>query len=350
MARGEQTVDRRSRPVARPASEREAAAAGASRATPAILVTGAHGAIGSWLLRELIRAGHTVVGLDAAARPVTPFPELHAATVVEGDVRDTARIGALIDAHGVDRIVHLAAIIAGAERDPGLAIEVNALASARLLDVAAERGIRRVVALSTKGVLGELDARHLYPRYEPVPVDLAPSPRTLYEATKHLVEIVVGVNRGRGADAAVVRLGTTWGPGKTGVTHGAFSLHTDVVAAALRGQSSRLAIGPEQGHDLIYYADVAAGLASLVLAEGPLRSPVYHLGSGRITTVGEFAAAVEAAFPGVRVETGAERAAGRSCLMDISLAERDAAYRPGWDVRRALADITDLAAAGIVAP
>ena len=308
-----------------------------------ILVTGAHGAIGSWVVRELVRRGSPVVGVDMAPAPVTAFPELSSVPVVALDVRDTLVLGLIVREHGVRRIVHLAAIIA-AERDPSLAIEVNALASARLLDLAVGAHLARVVVLSTKGVLGPLDARYLHPSYEPVPIDHPPSPRSVYEATKYLVEIAVGVHCARGADVAAVRLASTWGPGKTGASHGVYSLHSEVVAAALRGDSSRLDVHADQGHDLVYYADVAAGLADLVLAGGPLRSSVYHLGSGRITTVGEFASLIEAAFPGVRVETGGSFPAGRSCLMDISAARRDAGYVPAWDVRRALEDIRALAA------
>jgi UDP-glucose 4-epimerase len=311
-----------------------------------VLVTGAHGAIGCWVVRELVRRGAPVVGLDLGARPVTPFPELAAAPIVSADVRDVAGLSRIVRDHDVGRIVHLAAIVV-AERDPTLAIEVNALATGRLLDLAAEVGVRRVVAMSTKGVLGALDARYLHPHYEPVPVDLPPSPRGVYAATKLVVEVAVTVHRARGLDAIAVRLATTWGPGKTGASHGGFSMHSDVVAAAARGDSARLDIHPDQGYDLVYYADVAAGLADLVLAPGTLRSPVYHLGSGRITTVAQFASAVETAFPGVTIETGTAFASGRSCLMDIAAAQADAGYVPAWDVARALADVRSLVADGI---
>jgi nucleoside-diphosphate-sugar epimerase len=80
---------------------------------------------------------------------------------------------------------------------------------------------------------------------------------------------------------------------------------------------------------------------------GPLASSVYHLGSGRITTVGAFSASVEAAFPGVRISTGDAFATGRSCLLDISAARHDAGYEPAWDVPRALADIRHLVASGV---
>jgi UDP-glucose 4-epimerase len=312
-----------------------------------ILVTGAHGAIGSWVVRELVRRGRRVVGLDMASIATMPFPELADATVIEGDIRDTARLEALIADEGVGRIIHLAAIVL-ADRDPGLAIEVNAAASARLFDIASARGVARVVAMSTKGIFGPLEPRYLHPTYDPVPVDHPPSPRGVYDSTKYLVEVAAERHRLAGADIVVTRLASTFGPGKTSASHGAVGAHGDVLAAALRGASSRLDLHPDQGHDLVYYADVAAGLADLVLASGRLPGSAYHLGSGRVTTVASFAAAIEHAFPGVRVETGEGFASRRACLLDISATTRDAGYRPAFDIARALEDVRELVAAGIV--
>lgn len=312
-----------------------------------ILVTGARGAIGSWVVRELVRRGRRVVGLDLVPTATTPFPELAKATVFEGDVRDTARLEALIADEGVDRIVHLAAIVL-ADRDPGLAIEVNAAASARLFDVAFARGVERVVAMSTKGVFGPLERRYLHPTYDPVPVDHPPSPRGVYDSTKYLVEVAAERHRLAGADIVVTRLASTFGPGKTSASHGAVGAHGDVLAAALQGTSSRLDLHPDQGHDLVYYADVAAGLADLVLAPGRLPGSAYHIGSGRITTVASFAAAIEDAFPGVRVGTGERFASRRACLLDISATTRDARYRPAFDIARAIADVRALVEAGVV--
>jgi nucleoside-diphosphate-sugar epimerase len=234
-------------------------------------------------------------------------------------------------------VLHLGAIVGEpAEADPALALEVNAVATARLLDLAAARGVSRVVAMSTKGVLGPLDARYLHPSYEPVPVDLAPAPRSVYETTKLVVERLIARARERGLDAAAVRLATTWGPGKSGATHAGFSVHSDVVAAVAAGGSARLDAHPEQGYDLVYYADVAAGLAAACLAARPLARPVYHLGSGRIVTAREFAAAVESAFPGARVELGTRFPPGQNCLLDVGPAAEDFDYRPAWPLARAL--------------
>lgn len=310
-----------------------------------VLVTGGNGVIGAWVGRELQRRGARVVVLDLAEAPAVRFRDSPAPTSVVGDLRDVTLLGDLLRRQAVTRIVHLGALVGeSAERAPALAVEVNALATARLLDLAAAAGVQRVIAMSTKGVLGRLADRHLHPLYEPVPVDQPASPLSIYETTKFVVERLVDSTRSRGLSAAAVRLATTWGPGKSAESHAGFSIHSDIVAAAAEGRSSHVDVHPEQGYDLVYYADVAAGLVAACLADGPLHRPVYHVGSGRLVTMGAFARAVEAAFPGVRVELGERFPPGRNCLLDIVPATRDFGYRPAFDVPAALDDVRRLQA------
>ncbi len=312
-------------------------------ATPGehVLVTGGHGAIGSWVVRELRTRGVPTVILDRAAEPTLAFPEIDgpAAEVVVGDVRDAALLRSVLREYGVGRVIHLAAIIGEAcDADPTEAIDINATGSACVFEAAAAAGVRRIVANSTKGVLGPLDARYLHPQYDPVPPTLAPSPRNLYEASKYLVEPLVLRARSRGLSAAAFRLSTTWGPGKSGASHGAFGFHSDVVAQAVVGRPATLDIAPEQGYDLIYYADIAAGIVGAAVSAGELASAVYHLGGGEITTMARFKRALEAACPGATINLGAKLAAGRNCLLDITTSTADFGYRPRWPVEAALRD------------
>jgi len=316
-----------------------------------VIVTGGHGVMGSWVCRELVRRDARVVVIDTRAAPSVAFPESTAVDTVVGDLRDAAFVRATMADRKVDRIIHLAAIIGEkAERDPALAIEVNALATARLLATAAELGVRRVIAMSTKGVLGQLAARYLHPTYDPVPVDSPPNPSDIYASTKAVVEALVVAHRSRGLSAAAVRLATTWGPGKTGESHAGFSFHSDIVARALRGVTSQVDVRPDQGYDLIYYADVAAGLVGACVADRELGSPVYHLGSGRIVTMREFAAAVREAFPGVTVQLGDRPAGGRNCLLDIGPARRDFGYEPAFALLSAIEDFRRHAGPGVADP
>ncbi len=90
------------------------------------------------------------------------------------------------------------------------------------------------------------------------------------------------------------------------------------------------------GHDLVYYADVAAGLAAAALKDAVLRDPVYHLGSGRVVTLGEFVRTLSTVVPSARVALGRRSLAGRNCRLDIRSSERDFGYRPQWSLRAAL--------------
>jgi UDP-glucose 4-epimerase len=305
-----------------------------------VLVTGGNGVIGAWVVRELSQRGVDAVVLDRSPRPALVFPEVAAsAPIVVGDVRDAALLRSVLGDHGISRVIHLAAIIGEAcDEDPTEAIDINATGSARVFDAAAAAGVARIVANSTKGVLGPLDRRYLHPSYEPVPPTLAPSPRNLYEASKYLVEPLVAHHRARGLSAAAMRLSTTWGPGKSGATHGAFGFHSDIVKRAVAGERSELDTSPEQGFDLIYYPDIAAGIVAAALTPGELRSPVYHLGAGRITTMGEFTDAVRAACPGADIRLGDRLAAGRNCLLDITASTADFGYVPAWPADAAVGD------------
>lgn len=80
-----------------------------------------------------------------------------------GDVRDKERLHRAFD--GVDIVIHAAALkqVPAAEYNPLEAIKTNILGAANIIDVAIDRGVKKVVALST---------------------DKAASPINLYGATK----------------------------------------------------------------------------------------------------------------------------------------------------------------------
>lgn len=304
-----------------------------------VLVTGGHGVIGSWVCRELARQGHVPIALDRVPQPRLTFSDAPLAPAVVADIRDTDTLRAILASEGITRVVHLAAIVGRrADEAPVDAIEVNASATVVLLRLAREFRIRRVVVLSTKGVLGHLPGRFLHPTYDPVPTDWPAAPTSLYDGTKLLVEIAVRGARDGGLDCSAIRLATTWGPGKGAETHAGFALHSDLVEAVLRDEPVELEIGPEYGHDLVYYGDVAAGLVAAALARTSLRDPVYHLGSGTVVTLGEFVDALVTIVPGARVRLGDQPPPGRNCRLDITSSRRDFGYRPGWHLRAALRD------------
>ncbi len=104
-----------------------------------ILVTGADGFVGSWLVPRLRRDRHEVV---AAVRPTQPLFAEGAPPPWDGDVTtvpfeilDDRSVEAVL-APGYDAVIHLAAVASGgdARRDPADAWAINAGGTARLAE------------------------------------------------------------------------------------------------------------------------------------------------------------------------------------------------------------------------
>ena len=78
-------------------------------------VTGAHGCIGAWVVRELLADNARVVMFDASLDPrrlwsIIDDEELAATEFVSGDITDPNGIAGTMDARGVTHIIHLAGL------------------------------------------------------------------------------------------------------------------------------------------------------------------------------------------------------------------------------------------------
>lgn len=118
-----------------------------------VLVTGAAGYIGSVLVRELIKEGYLVRGMDMLAFGDSSIKELlgnKRFDFVKADICDQMALKKCIES--VDAVVHLAAIVGdpACANDPGLAKRVNLDASNLLLDACIDSGkVKRFVFAST---------------------------------------------------------------------------------------------------------------------------------------------------------------------------------------------------------
>ena len=123
-------------------------------------MTGGAGYIGAHAVLALTDAGEEVVVLDDLSTGVrAAVPET--ATLVRGDIADTALVTRLIDAHAISEIMHYrqrkVVVPPQSVADPLGYYEGNTSKTRTLLATALAAGVRRVVFSSTAAVYGEPD-------------------------------------------------------------------------------------------------------------------------------------------------------------------------------------------------
>jgi UDP-glucose 4-epimerase len=131
-----------------------------------VIIFGGTGFVGLNLASALLARGHHVTLYDRKQLPAAAerFLANHREKleVVQGEIMDTDRIGALI-AKGCDAIVLGAAITAGARREMSSAesiLNINVLTQIPILAAARRHRVRRVVNLSSAAAYGTAGQRH----------------------------------------------------------------------------------------------------------------------------------------------------------------------------------------------
>lgn len=305
-----------------------------SDAEGVVLVTGGTGAIGSFVIDELLARKQRVI---ATTRQMRRDPKRNEALRwVEIDILDSERMTRLMRDHGVGRVVHLAAAILNSEGDLPNALKANTLGSASVFEAARRCNVKRVVYASSKAVLGPLTGPHGHPEYRPVPEDHPRNPQSIYALTKKLAEDVADFYRVRyGLDIVSVRFGTTSGPGK-GPQHAGARVLSQIVEDPVRGIPVSIPQGGDQRDDITYTVEVANGLATICLAPSRL-SPVLHLDSGEFISLKDIAAVVREEVPGAQISVGDGLDymgyGGIYGRLDGGRARREAGYQPRFDLR-----------------
>jgi UDP-glucose 4-epimerase len=293
------------------------------------MVTGGLGYVGRHLVGRLARDGELVVSYN---RDFADSPDAQV-VCVQGELFDVPRLVRTLEEHGVQRIVHTAAM-----SHPELSIEfpvttfaANVDGTVQLLEAARLAGVRRVVNFSSHCSYGHIDA-------DPIPEDAPLHPTTPYGVTKVATELMGAVYRRLyGVEVVSLRVSEVYGPGNRMHT-----VLTDMLRAALDGEPYALAEGGEHRVEYIHVDDAADAGVAAATADS-LGQDVYNVTGGRQVTLAEAADVVRATVPGARIEMGPGYipTLDRQGRQDIAAAERDLGYRPRWTLEdgvRAYAD------------
>ena len=215
-----------------------------------VLITGAGGFLGTQLCAEFIAAGHQVRAADLGALDLSALADLGCETTV-CDLGDRSTIEAAID--GCEIVVHAAGLFSHAAPRETL-FAVNGDGAQLVADIAANKGVQRIVLISSVGVYGGkgMDVKE----------DGAKTPTTHYDQSKWDGEQkMTQVCNERNQPLAVLRPTLIYGPGSR------YGLATWLSLLALRHhlglRSFPMATGGPMGHH-VHVEDVAR--AALLLA------------------------------------------------------------------------------------
>lgn len=154
------------------------------------MITGAMGCIGSWVMRNLVQDGATVIATDVATEPrpegsrprqVMSTDQLAQVKFVKLDVTDLNAVRSVVDEYGITHIVHLAGLqVPFCRANPSLGAQVNVVGTVNIFEAARHAGIKNLSYASSLAVLGPAEE---YPDGI-VGDDVPLLPRTLYGVYK----------------------------------------------------------------------------------------------------------------------------------------------------------------------
>jgi UDP-glucose 4-epimerase len=236
------------------------------------LVTGATGAIGPVLVRQLLNRGWNVRVLTRNSPPAGLLARDVAS--IRGDITDPRALRKATA--GADVVFHLAAKLHINDPSPQLAAEyrrVNVEGTANVAEVARQAGVRRLVVFSTINVYGCSHPDELLDEQSPLCADA-------YYATSKIEAERIALAT---LPAVVLRLAAVYGPGMKGN-------YPRLLRALQKGRFAFVGRGNNR-RTLVHVEDVCA--ASLLAAEHPRAvGQIYNVTDGTVHTLREIVAAM----------------------------------------------------------
>ncbi len=219
-----------------------------------VLVTGATGIVGSWLVRELLGQGANVAALVRDADPQSELlrsGDIQRCTVFNGVVEDFWTLERAISLHEAEYVFHLAAqtIVGVAQRNPFSTFEANVRGTYNLLEACRLHAplVRGVVVASSDKAYGEVDA---LPYVETMPL----KGRQPYEVSKSCTDLIASSYcHSYGMPVTIARCGNIYGGGDLNWSR----IVPGTIRSLIHGERPILRSDGASRRDYIYVKDVA---------------------------------------------------------------------------------------------
>lgn len=297
---------------------------------------GGSGFIGTHTVLALARAGHSVRSFSRSGIHLLPIPDAlrSAIEIVRGDFGNVLDVGRALD--GCDTCVHLVSesVPHSSNLDPIGDITRNLLPSVRLAQAAIERGLRRIVFVSSGGTV--------YGRPRQIPIDEThpTDPLCAYGITKLAAEKYLGLFAElHGLDSIVLRLANPFGEGqRIAASQGAVAVF---MAKAIRRQPIDIWGDGSVVRDYVYVGDAVNAILRALDYRGSTR--LFNVGAGQGHSLNQLLDGIERTLG---LETERRHLPGRSfdvpaSVLDIGLAMHELGWSPATPFESALQRTAD---------
>lgn len=297
------------------------------------VVTGGAGFIGSALVRGLLAAGVSHVGVvdNLLTGNRSNLDEVAAQThLIDADIRDYAATRAAFE--GAEFVFHLAAIpsVPRSIDDPVPSHEVNIDGSFNVFRAAREAGVRRVVYAASSSAYG--DTVEL-PKVE----TMVPRPKSPYAVQKLLGEYYASVFAScYGLETVALRFFNVYGPRQDPGSpySGVLSIF---MRCLLEGRAPTIYGDGEHSRDFTYVEDVVGLIIKAAHVPG-VSGKMYNAGNGNRYTLNQvWATLQEVAGVKMQAQYAAERPGDvRDSQADTTAAIRELGHAPRFSLEEGL--------------
>ena len=311
-----------------------------------ILITGGAGYIGSLLTAALLKREDRVVCLDDllfGGDAILPYLADERYAFHKVDVRDCERIAPFF--HGVDHVVHLAAIDGSAacqQAGGAAAWRSNVEATQYVFELAEASGAKRFILASTYGALDKAEVGK--PPDEGSPL----LPHSLYAETKMAAEQYL-LQRGRGSRCVpiVLRLATLFGVSPR--IRFDLTINRLVLDAAM---GRKLTIDQDDLADsFIHVRDVVRAIVlALDAADSLVRNQVVNVGGAGTYTKRDIIEMIRPRIPDIKVTSTTRLLDEDVRGPDATFEELDRlpGYRPSLSIPEGIQEVYDAIATGLI--
>jgi CDP-glucose 4,6-dehydratase len=307
-----------------------------------VLVTGATGLVGGWVVRHLLHAGADLVALVRDWVPRSEFVShglIEKTRVVRGDVRDQKTMERVLGEYEIDTVLHLAAqtTVTVANRNPVSTLDTNIRGTWALLEACRRSPtVRQIVVASSDKAYGDQER---LPYKEDAPVD----GRNPYDVSKSCGDLLARMYASSyGVPVAITRCGNFYGGGDLNWNR----LVPGTIRAVVRGERPVIRSDGRYTRDYLYVEDGARAYTLLAeqLGSNPtLAGEAFNFSYERPLTVLELVRVLlnvmrSTLEPDVRNEATNEI---RDQYLDATKARTVLGWRPAFTLESSLATTVD---------